>query len=80
MNDYALIDLAAHELHTNSYQILKSAMIVCNDQLFVNHLDIAFYELMMGSGKVAIQYRQYIIKLLYGKTIFIEEHIAVILA
>ncbi len=72
-NDGALMELASRVLDVSVYQLLRSAMLMCNGHLYETHLDAAFSELMMGTGRIKAEYRQYIIGVLVGTNIFITD-------
>lgn len=72
-NDSALMELASRILDVSVYQLLRSAMLMCNGHLYETHLDAAFSELMMGTGRIKSEYRQYIIDVLVGTNIFITD-------
>lgn len=72
-NDGALMELASRVLDTSVYQLLRSAMLVCNGHLYETHLDAAFSELLMGNGRIKAEYRQYIIDVLVGSNVFITD-------
>lgn len=72
-NDSALMELASRVLDTSVYQLLRSAMLICNGHLYETHLDAAFSELIMGTGRIKGEYRQYIIDVLVGTNVFITD-------
>lgn len=72
-NDGALIELASRILDTSVYQLLRSTMLMCNEHLYQHHLDAAFTDLIQGSGRLPERYRKYIIDVLIGEKVFIND-------
>lgn len=72
-NDGALMELASRVLDTSVYQLLRSTMLMCNGHLYEQHLDAAFGDLILGSGRLPPRYRKYIIDVLVGDNVFVYD-------